>query len=250
MRMLFRICLLIVCVLCPPVAPAAAPAATVGMLTGEAQAVSPEGISRPLAEGDAVHSGDTLLTGPGAYLDLDFADGGQILLRPGSEFRIEDFRYTAAAEAGAAPRQAGDDRAFFRLLKGAFRAVSGLIGKQDHADYGVETPIATIGIRGTEYEARWCQADCAGEPGLYAGVEEGAIALINERGETRLQAGEFAYLAGRRAAVQRLTRRPGALPLEELRDMDAPRMERLMRRYRLFRHELRQRLREIRRQRN
>ena len=52
------------------------------------------------------------------------------------------------------------ESAFFRLLKGGFRAVSGLIGHTRREDYAVQTPVATIGIRGTDYEVRMCSGDC------------------------------------------------------------------------------------------
>ena len=96
--------------------------------------------------------------------------------------------------AGVAP---GSDssRAFFRLVKGGFRTVSGLIGKASQDDYRVNTPVATIGIRGTRYGVRICQGECAdreeiltqlraagrsvgpGETVLVTTVEEGEIAL-------------------------------------------------------------------------
>ncbi|MES2884276.1 MAG: hypothetical protein V4709_05700 [Pseudomonadota bacterium] len=54
----------------------------------------------------------------------------------------------------------GTSRAFFRLVKGGFRSVSGVIGKLNREDYRVTTPVATIGIRGTVYSARLCQGAC------------------------------------------------------------------------------------------
>lgn len=108
----------------------------------------------------------------------------------------------AAAPASAAPvvtasGTAGSDssRAFFRLVKGGFRTVSGLIGKVNQDDYRVSTPVATIGIRGTRYGVRICQGECAdreeiltrlraagrsvgpGETILITTVEEGQIAI-------------------------------------------------------------------------
>ncbi|HEX4872459.1 MAG TPA: hypothetical protein VFV27_09120 [Nevskiaceae bacterium] len=101
----------------------------------------------------------------------------------------------AAAPSAAAPLAAspapGTSQAFFRLLKGGFRAVSGLVGKNDRNEYRVATPVATIGIRGTDYIAVICDAACAADPvvraqlppgevaegGLVAGVIEGGIGV-------------------------------------------------------------------------
>jgi hypothetical protein len=202
-----------------PAAWAAEAAAKVVMLTGKATAVGSDGTVRPLAKDDPVYSGDLINSGPSSYINLRFADGGFFLLRPGTRFAIEDYRYAGApAAAAAAPApakpaagaaapvtppplvaaasgEAGQSRAFFRLVKGGFRAVSGLIGKVNQNDYRVSTPVATIGIRGTAYSARLCQGDCgdrdeimsklrsagrnakAGETILVTTVEQGAIAI-------------------------------------------------------------------------
>src|SRR3546814_15472343 len=58
-------------------------------------------------------------------------------------------RAAATAPVPSSPSKSG----FFRLLKGGFRAVSGLIGRVDHEEYRVSTPVATIGLRGTEYRS-------------------------------------------------------------------------------------------------
>ncbi len=85
----------------------------------------------------------------------------------------------------------GTSRAFFRLLKGGFRAVSGLIGKADPSEYLISTPVATIGIRGTDYIVVVCDAACAADPvlreelpanvsaegGLVANIVTGSIRL-------------------------------------------------------------------------
>lgn len=108
-------------------------------------------------------------------------------------------------------------RAFYRLVKGGFRSVSGLIGKVNREDFRVSTPVATIGIRGTEWGARICQGGCedreqidlaikssGGDSGsdtvLITYVEKGAIqtttpsaSSVQGAGETRiiLQAGQI-----------------------------------------------------------
>lgn len=236
-------------------APQAVPAAQVAFLSGPAEAEAADGAVRPLAEGDAVFAGETLRTGPLGYLDLDFADGGRMLLQPETVFRIDAFRYSppgAAAPTRPEPvAQAEQDNAFFSLLKGGFRAVSGLIGKARPEAYAVTTPAATIGIRGTEYEARLCQGDCAATAdtanGLYLAVDKGIVALRNERGEVRIRAGEFGYSADRRTRIQRLTARPRVFDRDQLPDrLDAPRLERLKKRYKLLRLIQRERMRDAR----
>ncbi|MDO9454185.1 MAG: hypothetical protein Q7J29_15205 [Stagnimonas sp.] len=170
-------------VLAPLAATAADVAGTVVMLTGRATALGADGTVRTLARNDSVFSGDLVNSGSGSYVNLKFADGAFFLLRPETRFQIEQYGYVAAATpatpvkpppapAAATPTSAplvtapqqqagsGSSRAFFRLVKGGFRSVSGLIGKLNQDDYRVSTPVATIGIRGTSYSARLCEGAC------------------------------------------------------------------------------------------
>lgn len=205
---------------------AAAGAATVVMLTGKATALGADGTVRKLVKNDAVFSGDIVNSGLGSYVNLKFSDGAFFLLRPETRFQIEQYEYTpavAAAPVAAVPvakpalaavapaaakpaplitapqtqTSSSNSRAFFRLVKGGFRSVSGLIGKLNRDDYRVSTPVATIGIRGTHYSARLCDSDCedraqilaqlgktgqsmaATEPVLITTVDEGGIELAS-----------------------------------------------------------------------
>jgi hypothetical protein len=159
-------------------------AANVNMLTGIATATAPDGNVRRLSKADAVNAGDLLNTGPGSYLNLRFVDGGFVLLKPNSRFAVEDFAAPdvavttpapAAAATPTAPSAAappplvaaspqaatGSSRAFFRLFKGGFRAVTGAIGRINRNDYRVATPVATIGIRGTKFGGDLCEGSCS-----------------------------------------------------------------------------------------
>lgn len=163
----------------PVLATAEEAAAKVIMIAGKATAAADAGIVRPLAKGEPVFSGDLLSSGVGSYVNLKFTDGGFFLLRPESRFQIEAYKPAVAANdpatsttanppaAAAAPlitapviQQSQRSQAFFRLLKGGFRTVSGAIGKINRDDYRVSTPVATIGIRGTVYSGRLCQRNC------------------------------------------------------------------------------------------
>ncbi len=233
---------------------AAAPqrAGSAVLAVGPVTDTAADGATRALQDGDPIYSGDTLITGDDGYADLDFEDGGRMLLRPDTDFQIQAYHFDPAAHgfalappvepasyaqaapsarsaspaqppaamqpapappsASAAPPRAEHESAFFRLIKGGFRAISGFIGHVDHQDYAVETPVATIGIRGTGYEVRYCASHCPrGEKGLYTGVGTGAIAIRNQAGERIATAGHFGYLASRTARFRRLRHAPRAL---------------------------------------
>lgn len=215
----------------PPPPPAAAgPIGTVALVTGRVTATA-GGQTRTLAAGDPLLAGQTIVVGPNSYASLKFSDGGRVLLRPDTEFAVESFRYAGpapapAASAAAAPTVAppapvaGAGNAFFRLVRGGFRAVTGLIGKADRAEYKVTTPAATIGIRGTDFEVQTCSDDCpsqakaaagyaevaatsldglelaqaggAGGGGVVVATHEGSIVLRTARGETVVDVGQVA----------------------------------------------------------
>lgn len=180
-----------------PSALAATAAGEVLLLTGQGTATDPaSGTIRALNKGDSVFAGEIINSGVNSYVNLKFADGGFILLRPNSRFVIESYVHQpskpAAATAPARPaappsrpaavpplataataQPSETSRAFFRLLRGGFRAVSGVIGKVNPNDYRVSTPVATIGIRGTDYVVVICDAACARDPVLQEELPEG-----------------------------------------------------------------------------
>lgn len=153
---------------------AAGPAAgEVAKLVGRAATATLEGEIRNLAEGDPVHSGDTVVTSPHSFVRLKLSDGAFVLLRPNTRFQIEEYRL------GAEP---ASDRSVFNLLKGGFRAVTGLIGTRSRDSVRYRTAVATIGIRGTDFEVIDCTDGCPDlgldvPPGLYFKVHQGAIGV-------------------------------------------------------------------------
>jgi hypothetical protein len=174
---------------------AAQPAATVILLTGRGTATALDGSIRALVKDEPVYSGEVVSSGANSYLDLKFSDGGFFLLRPNSRFELRDYVDHTGGAAPAAPSPAPvpaqspppstpaaqasttDSRAFFRLLKGGFRTLSGLIGKINHDEYQVATPVATIGIRGTDYLAVICDETCATDPVLAEVLPPGVSAV-------------------------------------------------------------------------
>ena len=93
----------------------------------------------------------------------------------------------------------------------------GLIGKSQHENYRVRTPIATVGIRGTHYNLVVCQQDCfesdgsLAADGNYGGVLEGRLAIANKAGEREFGVDEYFYVADANTIPQTLRGRPGFL---------------------------------------
>src|SRR5579859_6957130 len=86
-------CLLAILALTTLPARAAEEAATATLAVGTVTAVAPDGSKRALHDGDLVYAGEQIQTGDQSYANLDFTDGGTIMLRPGTQFSIENYHY-------------------------------------------------------------------------------------------------------------------------------------------------------------
>jgi hypothetical protein len=107
---------------------------------------------RFVAKGDVLSEGDIISTSNRGFAVIGLKDGTKMTLRPDTTFAIEKFSHGA-----------GEESAFLRLVKGGLRALTGLVGKRNPQGMRVSTATATIGIRGTSFDARLCEADCAKE---------------------------------------------------------------------------------------
>jgi hypothetical protein len=92
---------------------------------------------RSLAVGNPVFENETIRTGASSVAQLLFADQTTLSVGPQSEVRLDRYVYN--------PEQSVGDVAV-SLVNGALRFVS---GTQDSRSYEVQTPVATIGVRGT-----------------------------------------------------------------------------------------------------
>lgn len=157
---------------------------------GPVQAEGSLGQRRALLAIDNVRRGDTISTDNKTEASVRLLDGTTILLRTGSSVLLKEFRFAGKdTQAGVLN---------LKLLKGAMRTISGMIPKDKASQYALETPKATMTVRGTDYAVRLCEAGdhCLidGAPaaeGLYAGVLEGGIDLGNDSGSSPAEAGDI-----------------------------------------------------------
>lgn len=130
--------------LLPAVVAAATPAiGRVSRLTGEqlGYAQASGAPTRKLAPGDPVYAAERIRTGDGTVLQIEFSDNSRFTLGPNAEFEIS--RYNQAP---------GEEAFYSRIIKGAFRFVTGLIAQRERKSVQVGVVVATIGIRGTHFE--------------------------------------------------------------------------------------------------
>ena len=168
-----------------------------------------------LRRGVRVREGDTIRTGASGRTHIRMRDRTLFSLRPETEFVIEQYQYEGrevaagipVARAAAQPGVSGG-QGVFSLLRGGFRAITGVIGKVSPETFSVRTPVATIGIRGTTFTAV-CLADCSS--GLVFGVSQGAISAANAAGTLLLSDNEYGYVASEVDAPQLLDAPPPQL---------------------------------------
>jgi hypothetical protein len=175
---------------------------TVTHLSGLVQVQQLDGRLIASTVGSKVNEGETLVTGKAGYARLEMTDGGEMVLRPESQLKIESYRFEKSNPSL--------DSSLFRMLQGGLRAITGLVSKRGNRDaYKLITPTATIGIRGTQFDVRLCQANCGAlADGTYVAVRSGAIVEANSFGELQLTAGQVGF-APPAAAPVRLPRDPG-----------------------------------------
>ena len=173
----------------------AALAGKITHLSGTLVAKRADGSTKLVAVKSEVQEGDTLTTEQETYARIKFVDGGEMVLRPGSQVKVESYKFN-----NEKPKE---DNIFLSMLKGGMRAVTGLVGKRNRDAVTFGTTTATIGIRGTHFGALICQNDCGGVPtvsgkpfenGLHLDVADGAIVVKNSAGQQVISAGQFGYV--------------------------------------------------------
>jgi hypothetical protein len=150
----------------------------VQFVNGVVQLTDPAGQTHGLKKGEAINEGDTLTSAKGASAQIRMQDGGFVAVRADTQLKFDSFKFSG--------KQDGTEQSFFSLLKGGFRAVTGLIGQLNKSSYQITTPVATIGIRGTDHEtflvAPGSELAAVAPPGAYNKVNIGETYLATDKG--------------------------------------------------------------------
>ena len=161
---------------------------TLTHLSGKVMVQKADGSVVAGAAGVQVVEGDTVITGANGFVRMELSDGGEMVIRPDTQLKIENYRYSKDNPE--------EDSFIFRTIKGGFRAITGLISKRGNRDaYRATTSTATIGIRGTQYDMRVCQANCGAlADGTYVAVRFGAVVAGNAQGNLDFKAGQVGFI--------------------------------------------------------
>lgn len=113
----------------------------VQLMLGQSAVLVRENQSLSVEADTQLQEGDVLFTGEATHLHLKMDDGAYVALRPLSELKIEC--YQSNPERNLCMK--------FDLKKGNMRAVSGKGSHTDPQKYRLNTPVAAIGVRGTDF---------------------------------------------------------------------------------------------------
>ena len=109
--------------------------------------------SRELKQGGFVYVNDEILTSARSFVVLQFTDGAKVTVRPNSNLIIEAYLYAGN----------GGDEATLNLVSGGLRIITGAMAKTNPEKYKVRTPVALMGVRGTEFSIMLCGDEMCAE---------------------------------------------------------------------------------------
>ena len=112
-------------------------------VSGKAERVQKDGTSNAVAKGMTLLEGDRIKTDANSHVYVRLRDGGLLVVRPASELHVDIWRYD--------PAKPQDSQIRYTLDNGVARHVSGQGAKAAREKFRFNTPMAAIGVRGTDF---------------------------------------------------------------------------------------------------
>lgn len=150
------------------------PVGMVREVSGEAIVTHPNGITEKISAGTPIYQGDIVETKADGAVNIIFVDETTFAVSKDARLAIDEYVFDPATQSGETN---------FSVLRGVFVFTSGLIGREDPDDVQIDTPVGSIGIRGTTI-----MGTINPEGQSYITVVEGAIVVRNGTGEQTLSA--------------------------------------------------------------
>ncbi len=117
---------------------------TIIIVRGSLVAIEKDKSKRVLKRRSPFYAGEVLKTSKNTTVKLKFTDKAIMSLRGETEFRVDSYVFNATDKS--------KNKIAMTLLKGGLRTVTGLIGKAKPSALSLRTPVASMGIRGTDME--------------------------------------------------------------------------------------------------
>lgn len=151
----------------------ASPAGKITQVVGEAHIVHADGTKILATVGALIFQGDVIETSKTGAVNIQFADNTTFAISESARMSVDQFVYHSADHTGST---------FFSMLQGVFVYTSGLIGKSDPGSVNIETPVGSIGIRGTVVAGHIMPAGHDSQ----ITIVDGAVTLTNGSGTQEL----------------------------------------------------------------
>lgn len=148
------------------------PVGAVEEVKGNATVTRADGTVETITIGTPIYQGDIVETDAKGAVNITFIDETTMAVSENARLAVKEYTFDPETENGTTN---------FSMLRGLFVFTSGLIGRDDPDDVKIETPVGSIGIRGTIIAG---QIDPSGESNI--SVLEGAIVVKNGAMETTL----------------------------------------------------------------
>jgi len=113
------------------------------LVIGVAKVIGADGVALVMDRGTPVHVGDRIETGAGGHVHLRFVDGGRLSVRPSSRLQVENYSRNVEQPDLTAIK--------FRLDEGVVRSITGTWGEAARDRFRLNTPVAAIGVKGTDF---------------------------------------------------------------------------------------------------
>jgi len=170
-------------------------------VTGDVRVGSGPAAERHARKGTLVNVGELVTTGEKSTAQIKMGDGATVVVQPQSRLTVAVFHFTGVED--------GKERVVFRLEQGGFRSVTGAIGHTHKANYLIQTPIAQIGVRGTDHESYYIAPGGTEMPGVYNKVNTGLTFIRTAAGEVLIAPNQVGYVASAQEAPALLPSIPG-----------------------------------------
>jgi len=148
------------------------PVGAVEEVKGNATVTRADGTVETITNGTPIYQGDVIQTDASGAVNIVFIDETSMAVSENARLAIDEYSYDPSTESGTTN---------FSVLRGLFVFTSGLIGRDDPDDVKIDTPVGSIGIRGTIIAG---EIHPGGESNI--SVLEGAIVITNGAGELTL----------------------------------------------------------------
>lgn len=135
----------------------------VSLLIGSARVVHKNGSSEALRRGSRIAVGDRVETTANGHVHVRFIDNASVSVRPESVLEVQAYRFDANNP------QSNEVR--LNVEQGMSRSISGHATEYDKNRFRLNTPLAAIGVRGTDFLVQ------ATDTGVRASVADGAIVV-------------------------------------------------------------------------